>query len=1049
MPTATEFKAILLVTIPENEETSPSGNQDKSAEPPAGSTAASDTGLPELEPLTPELVEDEAVRGDFMIRWVVVLLAVLLGCSTIGETDTLVRIRTGEHIAAHGWLPPRTDPFAYTTQGRPWINTAWLFDLLITGLHSIFGSAGLTLVKAGLAGVVFLLLSRITKPRASTWWGSVCAGLALLAVHPRLTVRPEFITLLGVAITLWILHRWRDGGKANELWALPAVFLLWGNLDPRMFLGPAVLALYAIGDVVGDKFAGSRLSGPQRRQLWMVLGVGLIATLVNPFGWHAILSPLTVYGVEYPVFREYFAISKSPALAAYLPLYDITVWKSPSVQTLAGATLLWITAIVLMLNRRNVDWGHVFVFVGVVAAAVVAGHELAFAAVVCVVLATLNAQEWYGTTFRQTYSLEPSELLFSRGGRAATVLALFAVAVLAVSGRIGGSGVGMGLHHELVSASKSLQKVEQAAFDARPFPFSLQQGNLLIWNGQQTFADTRIALLHGKGDDNLLALHQTIRDALRSGKNAPLWRKSFDRFKVTHVIPRLYGKQPDYASYFALLISPDWRLAKLDSATGVFYRLESDGNAPDSPLRKYLAEHQVNFVKEAFQTSDKKTTECLDWARPIGWYSNFLSKQDNPTPPAIRVAMHYREHLQLNYVEPSTPTALAYLAIRNANKGLVENPQDANGYLVLGDAYRFLGRLESRLAGPRVSATLRTMRYFQMVAAYRQARILRPNEPEVVRRLYGAFLERGRYDAALHALSDYQQLTANLVSTDPAIKQRTEADVRDAEQLSKIIKEADERIDRILGTRQGKVETAKLTAAQTAFAAGQIEKALELTEEVLLSSSSQVEARVFHVALLLENGRDEEALAEVSSLEQTLGLNTIPQLRTFVAYAALGHAEYERAATLWQDEADEMEQQVAQVLFDSLPMSGSTKLLPPRISPRDWPLSQFQSLGAQYSLSFVTAESLLRAAICHMEAGQPKKAEVLLRRIMRDSPETLLRPVVWLYTTVTTGEQFPLDPPSNRIPITPDLFETETDSGKAPTNKASKDKSKSTPQPKQ
>jgi hypothetical protein len=84
-----------------------------------------------------------------------------------------------------------------------------------------------------------------------------------------------------------------------------------------------------------------------------------------------------------------------------------------------------------------------------------------------------------------------------------------------------------------------------------------------------------------------------------------------------------------------------------------------------------------------------------------------------------------------------------------------------------------------------------------------------------------------------------------------------------------------------------------------------------------------------------------------------------------------------------------------------------------------------------------------------MEAGQPKKAEVLLRRIMRDSPETLLRPVVWLYTTVTTGEQFPLDPPSNRIPITPDLFETETDSGKAPTNKASKDKSKSTPQPKQ
>src|SRR6058998_1513492 len=43
-------------------------------------------GLPEWEPLTPELVEDEAIRGDFMLRWAMVLLALLIGCRQIVET---------------------------------------------------------------------------------------------------------------------------------------------------------------------------------------------------------------------------------------------------------------------------------------------------------------------------------------------------------------------------------------------------------------------------------------------------------------------------------------------------------------------------------------------------------------------------------------------------------------------------------------------------------------------------------------------------------------------------------------------------------------------------------------------------------------------------------------------------------------------------------------------------------------------------------------------------------------------------------------------------
>ena len=59
----------------------PNGSSDtgKSGDQHPPQDEADPDALPEVEPLTPELVEDEAIRGDFMIRWAVVLLAAPVG----------------------------------------------------------------------------------------------------------------------------------------------------------------------------------------------------------------------------------------------------------------------------------------------------------------------------------------------------------------------------------------------------------------------------------------------------------------------------------------------------------------------------------------------------------------------------------------------------------------------------------------------------------------------------------------------------------------------------------------------------------------------------------------------------------------------------------------------------------------------------------------------------------------------------------------------------------------------------------------------------------
>lgn len=66
---------------------------------------ASDDELPEDEPLTPELVEEEAIRGDFMLRWAVICLAALMAFTCISDTKPLVLIRSGEQMRQNGFLP--------------------------------------------------------------------------------------------------------------------------------------------------------------------------------------------------------------------------------------------------------------------------------------------------------------------------------------------------------------------------------------------------------------------------------------------------------------------------------------------------------------------------------------------------------------------------------------------------------------------------------------------------------------------------------------------------------------------------------------------------------------------------------------------------------------------------------------------------------------------------------------------------------------------------------------------------------------------------------
>ena len=297
--------------------------------------------------LTPELVEEEAIRGDIVLRGAVVLLATLFGWTHLTSSATLTQIRTGQELATHGLLPPRTDTFfSYTASDRPWINLSWLGDLWLAALHAVGGPAALSVFSGLAAGIAFWLIGRTSLERAPTWWGSLCAGLAVVAVFPLLTAGPTLITVVGLAVTMSLLQRGSEHATSRAWWGIAATMLLWSNLDPRAYLGLVLIALYLAGRFLIPSESTSEQ--PTVRPLL----AALVAGLCNPFPLEVLRSPVTLIRQFHPLWLEYGGENAAEYPHLWRPVFDEVTWSALNWHLIAALVLAGLTVLAMALQPQ-------------------------------------------------------------------------------------------------------------------------------------------------------------------------------------------------------------------------------------------------------------------------------------------------------------------------------------------------------------------------------------------------------------------------------------------------------------------------------------------------------------------------------------------------------------------------------------------------------------------------------------------------------------------------------------------------------------------------
>jgi hypothetical protein len=989
-------------------------SSDPVASPPDEAAAADD--LPEWEPLSPEILEDEAIRGDFVLRWAVVGLALLWGCTEIADARVLVHARTGAWLVQQGVLPPANDPFSLTAGDRRWVNLSWLFDLFVAG-GAQAGPVALSILQALLAAAAFGLLGLAVRPGIRTWWGSICGVLALLAAYQQLELRPELMTLVGLAAVLAILIGSESPATEQRLWWLPAVMFVWAQSDPRCWIGVALLMLALVGRWFGSGTAGRLPMAP----LLVAIGV----TLLHPFFGQPWLAAWRQYAVEYPALRDAYP---RPSVIdwAWYPLWSSWVWTPVSQRVAAGLFLAAAAAVAMWLNRTRVTLTHGLWFVGGNVLGVVALHEWPVAAFINAALATVHGQEWYKHRFGQVYSVAALEIAFSRGGRALTVLAMLGLAWLAISGRIDGPDghrTGLGLSRSLAAELDSLKRLDDVAYDDRGFHFTLRQGDALIAAGRKSYVDHRVALFTGNREDDILTRHQLMRRVFRPSTPPPLSADDVANVedwlaedRISHVLPRLNAaiSPPDYRTFIDLLSNPAWTLTDVLPTVGVYHRTTGQ----DPGLAAFLETHRFDVLDRAFRQPADGKADPLDPIRPPTWSEQLLSRGRQSLAAGTLEASHW---LRLGEAVRTAPIpfhlACGTLAVRAARRGVRETPGVAEAHRMLAEACQILGMVESATFGERHRLWTQSPRFYEAVAAARQAETLQPSNANVAALQYELWRSSDKVDAAETALARLLALQANRPTiSDQEFAQRTQWE-SEQQQLAGLVADVQLRSEAALAQGQNRLEV-----AAACHQAGCLRLAVKLLTDDIVLVEQQPQARLLLTLWLAELGDTEELIDSAARL-QAVAPRGIGVWQDAFAYAALVRADFASAIATWQSTMTGSRANELQSLLYTTPLSTSSEVWLGDLAYPVAHLAAVQEAGSRSAAQQTAAA--LNVALCAIEQGDPDKATTALHAVLETSAESPLRPLVRMYWYGLQGAVLPDTDAADQIPMPDSLITPE------------------------
>jgi len=290
--------------------------------------------------------------SEFLRYWLSAVLCFAIFAASvpvIPSADMWWHLGTGRYILQNRAVP-HADPFSFTAAGKPWIAHEWLSDVILYGVYSLAASAGLQLLAGAVIGLAFWLAYCVSG--GSTLARILALGLGIWTAHPIFSVRPQIFTFLLASVFLLVLHRYNSREQARELALLPISTIFWVNLHGGYLLGPVLILLSTVGNLL-DALFGLQDASITKRRIGLLLLTLLACVAVVP------LNPNGLAMYSYP-----FATLHSAQMQV-----GIMEWLSPDFHLpifypLAGLLFLTVAVLALSPSRPKPSDLLLFVFFG-------------------------------------------------------------------------------------------------------------------------------------------------------------------------------------------------------------------------------------------------------------------------------------------------------------------------------------------------------------------------------------------------------------------------------------------------------------------------------------------------------------------------------------------------------------------------------------------------------------------------------------------------------------------------------------------------------------
>jgi hypothetical protein len=484
------------------------------------------------------------------------------------------------HLASGEWMLQHRavldhDPFSIDPPPR-WLNTHWLFQVLLAALHGVAGWSSLTVLKSALAAAAMFAFAWALRRRVPAGWVILCGLVMLEVMQARVRVRPEAFSLTFLTLTILLVENVRLGGSPKRLWWLVPIMLVWANMHGLFMLGMAAVVSAIVGALVDRRFRKGVATGPLLTPyaLAPVLAAA-VACLVTPWPIDSFTNPFVlarrISGKE---FYYTYVVSELQ------PTYEVLRVHPEGIAIAVAATAA------LVVNFRAVPVAHVGWLAAFIVLGLLARRNVALMGPVCGYLLAAHGAgviERVAARFPRLRRVGP----FAAGVAAALALAMSAAYATewayAVRGWPHRFGAGLLPYNYPLDAARWLEELP-AKGDVLCENFG-DAGVFIYYSGPRARPLRRI-FIDGRNEfhsTERFVRQQTIRTEMRT-------RYGASKVELPPTVRFIFVRHNSVDQISSLSQNPDrYRLIRVCAAGALFARMDWIGpeapedNLPDGP----------------------------------------------------------------------------------------------------------------------------------------------------------------------------------------------------------------------------------------------------------------------------------------------------------------------------------------------------------------------------------------------------------------------------------------------------------------------------------